>query len=214
MAKTDDMIDSLVKNLRPVRKGALRRLLLLALIPGLMVSTALVLMGHGLRPDLEAALSVPAFWVKAAYPLLLTVVSIGALISVARPGGRPVGAVLPLAIIYGLLVVLGVVQLGAASPGQYRSLIMGISYWACPLIILVVGAPVMTASFWFLRRSAPTNPRLAGLVAGMTAGSLGAVVYSWGCIENGLAFVALWYTLGIVLCAGVGALLGRPLLRW
>lgn len=45
----------------------------------------------------------------------------------------------------------------------------------------------MAATFWFLRRSAPT---LAGALAGLAAGALGAGIYSWGCIEDGLPFVA------------------------
>lgn len=214
MARTDDLIDGLVKDLRPVRKGALRRLLLLGLLPGLALSAALILLGHGFRPDLSAALSLAAFWVKSAYPLLLSIVGIGALIEVARPGGRPVRAVIPALAIYGLLIVLGLMQLNAAPPVEHRGLIMGISYWLCPLIVLASGSPLLIATFWFLRRGAPTHLRLAGFVAGMTAGSMGAWVYSWGCIEDGLVFVALWYSLGIVLCGLLGAALGRPLLRW
>jgi hypothetical protein len=74
--------------------------------------------------------------------------------------------------------------------------------------------PVFAANIWFLRRSAPTDPRLAGFVAGMTAGAVGAWIYSWGCIENGLTFIALWYTLGIVLMGIIGAAVGRRLLSW
>lgn len=211
----DEFMDSLAENLQPVRKGALSRLLAFALLPGLALSAAFILLGHGLRPDLSTAMSLPAFWAKSAYPLSLAIVGVIALVKVARPGGWPVSSILPCLIIYALLVVLGIIQLNAASsPEQQRGLIMGISYWFCPLIILASGAPLMVATFWFLRRCAPTNPRLAGFIAGITAGSIGAWIYSWGCTENGLTFVALWYTLGIVLCGLVGSLLGRYLLRW
>jgi hypothetical protein len=215
VAKTDDLIDELVKDLRPVRRGALRRLLMLALLPGLLLSAALILMGHGFRPDLAAALSWPAFWIKCAYPFLLSFVFVCALLETARPGGRPGGALVPVLMIYVLLFALGLLQLNAASsPEEQRRLILGISSWFCPLIILAAGTPLLTAAFWFLRRGAPTHPRLAGLAAGMAAGSIGAWIYSWACIENGLTFVALWYTLGILLCGAVGTLLGTRLLRW
>lgn len=215
MAKTDDMIDDLVKDLLPVRKNALQRLLMLALVPGIALSAAFILLGHGLRPDLSTAVSQAAFWAKSAYPLLLSIVGVVALVKVARPGGRPVAAAAPALIIYSLLTMLGLLQLNAAtSPAEHHRLVMGISYWFCPLIILAAGAPLMAATFWFLRRAAPTRPRLAGFIAGGTAGSIGAWVYSWGCIENGLTFVALWYTLGILLCGFVGALCGRHFLRW
>lgn len=215
MAKMDDFMDGLAKDLQPVRKNALGRLLAFALLPGLALSAAFILLGHGLRPDLSIAMSLPAFWAKSAYPLSLAIIGVIALVKVARPGGRPVSSSLPVLIIYALLFALGIIQLNtAASPEEQRRLIMGISYWLCPLIILATGAPLMVATFWFLRRSAPTHPRLAGFIAGMTAGSIGAWVYSWGCIENGLTFVALWYTLGILLCGLAGSILGRSLRRW
>lgn len=215
MAKVNELIDDLVRDLRPVRKDALGRLLVGALMPGMLLSAALILLGHGLRPDLSAALSLPAFWIKSAYPLLLAIIGLSTLMAVARPGGRPIGAAVPLSIVYALLVVMAVVQIRqSSSPEESRRLVMGISAWFCPLIILATGAPLMAAVFWFLRKSAPTSPTFGGTIAGMTAGALGAWVYSWGCIENGLAFVALWYTLGIVLCAAIGGLMGRLWLRW
>ncbi|MCD7109428.1 DUF1109 domain-containing protein [Rhizobium sp. DKSPLA3] len=215
MTKTNDLIEDLVRDLRPVRRHALASLLARALLPGMALSASFVLFGHGLRPDLGAALSVPAFWVKSAYPLLLALIGLGALLVVARPGGRPLGSVLEVAIVYALLVALAVLQLRqAASPEESRRLVMGVSALYCPLIILATGAPLMAATFWFLRRSAPTAPTLAGTLAGLAAGALGAWTYSWGCIENGLPFVALWYTLGIGLCTALGGLMGRFWLRW
>ncbi len=211
----DDFMDGLARDLRPVRKGALGKLLVLAILPGLALSAAFILLGHGLRPDISNAISLPVFWVKSAYPLFLSIVGVIALMKVARPDGKPVDAALPALIIYGLVFAIGVIQLNtASSPEEYRRLVMGVSYWFCPLIILASGAPLMAATFWFLRRGAPTHTRLAGLIAGLTAGSIGAWVYSWGCIENGLTFVSIWYTLGIVLCGIIGFLLGRSLLRW
>ena len=215
MTKTNELIEDLVRDLRPVGRHALAGLLTRALVPGMALSACIILFGHGLRPDLGAAVFVPAFWVKSAYPLLLGLIGLGALLTVARPGGRPLGSALKVAIVYALLVALAVLQMRqATSPDESHRLVMGISALYCPLIILATGAPLLAATFWFLRRSAPTSPTLAGTVAGLAAGALGAWIYSWGCIENGLPFVALWYTLGIVLCTMLGGLMGRFWLRW
>ena len=46
------------------------------------------------------------------------------------------------------------------------------------------------------------------------AGGTGAWVYSFACDEAGMMFLALWYTLGIVIAGAFGAVLGRFLLRW
>ena len=48
----------------------------------------------------------------------------------------------------------------------------------------------------------------------LTAGGFGALVYCLHCPEVGAPFVALWYSLGIVLPSAVGALVGPRLLRW
>ena len=72
----------------------------------------------------------------------------------------------------------------------------------------------MGAAFWALRGLAPTRPRAAGLAAGLLAGAVGATGYALSCSELSMAFVAIWYTLGIALAGGLGALLGPRLLRW
>jgi hypothetical protein len=212
--KTDDLIDRLASDLRPVPPSALGRLLTLALLPGLVLSAAVILLGHGFRPDLASAVYLPAFWVKSIYPLALSVIAITALMVIARPGGRPSGAGIASLSVYLVLFALGLWQLRMAPAEAYPRMIFGISAWFCPLIIAAAGLPVFVATIFFLRRSAPTDLRLAGCIAGLVAGSVGAWAYSWGCIENGLTFVALWYTLGIVICGAAGACLGRPLLRW
>jgi hypothetical protein len=65
-----------------------------------------------------------------------------------------------------------------------------------------------------LRGGAPSNLGVTGFIAGIAAGASGAWVYSWFCTENGLPFVTLWYSLGILLTGAIGALLGPRLLRW
>ena len=210
----DDLIDRLASDLQPVPPGALGRLLFCVLVPGLVLSAALIMIGHGFRPDLAAAIYLPAFWVKSIYPIALSVIGMTALMVVARPGGRPRRAGIASLAIYLVLAALGLWQLRAASAENYPTLIFGISAWFCPFIIVAAALPVFGAIIVFLRRSAPTNLRLAGGIAGLVAGSVGAWTYSWGCTENGLAFVALWYTLGIVLCGMLGAALSRLLLRW
>lgn len=214
MAKTDDLIGRLAKDLTPVRASALGRLLAIAFLPAAVTSAAFIYLALGLRPDLAAATALPAFWVKCIYPLALVVTGLAAMKVVARPGGIPIRAGMSALAIYLLLAGLGLWQLHVSSAGDYPRLIFGLSYWFCPFIIIGSAAPVFAANIWFLRRSAPTHLRLAGFVAGITAGATGAWTYSWACIENGLTFVALWYTLGIVLCGIGGSLIGVRLLRW
>jgi hypothetical protein len=75
-------------------------------------------------------------------------------------------------------------------------------------------AAALAAALWALRGLAPTRPRAAGGAAGLLAGAVGAAGYSLACPEASPGFVAAWYTLGIALTGGLGALLGPRLLRW
>jgi hypothetical protein len=211
---TDDLIDRLARDLRPVAPDALARLLVLALPPALAVSAALIVFVHGLRPDLAQAMLLSVFWVKSAYPLLLAIIGIGATLIVARPGGLPRTAGTGAIVVYLGLLAFCLWQLNQAAAGDYRQLVFGVSAWFCPLAVLAAATPVFAALVWFLRKAAPTRLRLAGFIAGTTSGAAGAWVYSWGCIENGLTFVALWYTTGILLMGLIGMASGRRLLAW
>jgi hypothetical protein len=91
---------------------------------------------------------------------------------------------------------------------------MGGSASLCPIAIVTSAIPAFVAVLIVLRGMAPTRLTRAGMAAGLLAGGVGASVYGLWCRESTAAFVALWYTLGIVACGGIGALLGPLLLRW
>jgi hypothetical protein len=105
--KTDDLIDALARDLQPVSVGALGRVLAFSLASGLVLSAALILIAHGLRPDLSPALRLPIFWIKSLYPLALASTGIAAMISVSRPGGVPIACGMTALFIYVVLVALG-----------------------------------------------------------------------------------------------------------
>ena len=92
--------------------------------------------------------------------------------------------------------------------------LLGHSWASCPWIVLGLSLPGLAGALWALRGLAPTRPRLAGLAAGLLAGSWGALGYALACTEEALSFVALWYTLGIGLTGALGAALGPRALRW
>ena len=93
-------------------------------------------------------------------------------------------------------------------------LIMGRSASVCPLVILLLALPIFAGLFWALRRLAPTRLTLAGAAAGLAAGGWAASIYAFHCTESTAPFIVIWYSLGLALAAGLGAFLGRWLLRW
>ena len=93
-------------------------------------------------------------------------------------------------------------------------LILGHSSRVCAVRVILTALPTLAATFWALRRMAPTRLTLAGVGAGLFAGAAGAFVYSFHCTEGSAPFIGIWYSLGIALTAAIGGFLGRNLLRW
>lgn len=214
MRKTEDIINQLAGDLKPVPAFALERRLALAALPAMGVSLLLMLVILGLRGDMDDALTEVGFWIKSAYNALLAMTAFLAVRRLARPDGDSGGLFAWLAVIFVVMAAIALVQLGFALPGSYRALILGSSALHCPLLIVAFALPVFLANFTVLKRSAPADPALAGFVAGIAAGAAGAWVYSWFCTENGMAFVLIWYSLGIFLTGLIGAFAGSRLLRW
>ncbi|MBY5333239.1 DUF1109 family protein [Rhizobium leguminosarum] len=214
MRETEDVIDSLVRDLKPVPRHALERRFALAILPALAVSLLLMLMVVGLRTDMAQALMLPVFWIKSAYNALLAIAAFAAVYRLSRPDGSE-GRFFGIATAIILtLAVMAVIQLALSPAASYPVLVLGSSALHCPLLIFAFAMPVLIANTWVLRGGAPSNLGITGFIAGIAAGASGAWVYSWFCTENGLPFVTLWYSLGILWTGAIGALLGPRLLRW
>ena len=180
-----ELIDRLVRDLRPLPPWALERRLLAALGLGMLGAMALMVLVLGPRHDWAQMLASPVFLAKLAYAGGLALTGGVATARLARPLGEA-GAAVPAA----LAVFL---TLAAAA---------------------LVSMPVLAGLLALLRRLAPTRPLAAGAAAGLLAGAAGTMVYALHCPETGLPFVALWYTAGILLTTALGAALGRFALRW
>jgi hypothetical protein len=211
--RTDDLIAHLSEELPPVKTGAVARTLLAALALGLAGSALLMLLVLGLRHDIATALVSTGMWTKLGYTCAVAVFGFWLVERAGRPGADMTRPTLMLA-----LPVLGIVLLSAwqmHAPGaDPHKLMMGHSARVCAFLVTMTALPALVATFWGLRRLAPTRLGLAGAVAGLFAGAVGAFVYSVYCTEYAAPFIAIWYTLGIALTTGIGAFLGRWALRW
>ena len=61
---TDDLITALSSDVRPVRRGAVGRRILLGMTVGALLSIALVVAWMGVRPDLDKAMHGFPFWMN------------------------------------------------------------------------------------------------------------------------------------------------------
>jgi len=200
--------------LAPIAPSFVPRRLLLGLGAGTLVSIAMVLALLDPRPDMDRAMGTAMFWVKLAYPLSLAIIAGLAAERLARPAATARRIVIWLVPPFIAIFALALGQLLAASPESRHLLVMGGSALVCPLLVLASSIPPLLGLVWSMRGLAPVRFREAGAVIGLAAGGAGAFAYAWHCTEWGAPFLALWYTLGILLATLLGALLGPMVLRW
>jgi hypothetical protein len=208
--------DELIARLAAARRAPARvpRLLAGAGGVGALAALGMALAMWGPRPDLAPALGTAGFWVKAGYAAALALAGGLAVERLGRPG-EPARRGMILAGLATLTVLaLAMRELAGLPREDWALVIKGHSWQVCSLRIAAVSLPGFIAALWALRRMAPTRPRLAGAAAGLMAGGLGAVAYSLTCTETAAAFLASWYSLGMVVWAAVGAMIGPRLLRW
>ncbi|WP_137152889.1 DUF1109 domain-containing protein [Devosia sp. FKR38] len=211
---TDDLIARLSADLKPVRPMAMQRLLIGATLLSTIVAIAAMLMWLGMRTDMPVAVWTMSFWTKFGYTLIIAALGGVATLILARPDGRTTWPWRAAIAILAALLVVAIVQLVRAEPEEMMPLVVGSTSLVCPWRIVLLGLPMLLAAILALRHMAPANPTLAGFAAGIMAGGAGAWVYSFACAENGMMFLALFYSLGIVMVGAIGAVLGRFLLRW
>jgi hypothetical protein len=210
----DDLVDRLVADLAPARRGAVGRRLLIGLVGGTLVAALLMVAWLGVRPDTGAAIHTAPYWIKFGYTLALSLFGLIAVARLARPGGNARFAFVAALAALALMAVLAAVEMIVAPADTRPHLLFGASATVCPWFIIALALPVFLGMLWMMRGLAPTRLTLAGAAAGLAAGSVGAWVYAFHCDESAATFVTVWYTLGVGVVTLIGALLGRYVLRW
>jgi hypothetical protein len=211
---SEDLIERLSSDLRPARRGVVASRLAVAAAAGTAAALLGVIWLLGLRPDMAQAASSGMFWIKLAYAGAFAAVGLLGVERLARPAGRAGRRVRWLAVPILLMLLAAALAFLGAPATDLRHLVMGDSAALCPWIIATLSAPLFLALVWAMRGLAPTRLRLAGALAGLAAGGFAAAVYCLHCPESGAPFVAIWYTLGMLIPCALGALVGPRLLRW
>jgi hypothetical protein len=211
--RTDELIAHLSSGLEPVKRGQVARLLLGAAALGLLGSVVVMLGMMGLRHDFARAIVSFGMWTKLVYTFAFAVFGFWIVERMGRPGAEMTRPLQLLALPLLAIVLLSALQISAPQADMPK-LVLGHSSRVCAFLVTVTALPTLAATFWALRKLAPTRLTLAGASAGLFAGAAGAFVYSFHCTEGAAPFIAIWYTLGIVVTTAIGALLGPRLLRW
>lgn len=211
---TDDLIVRLSADVTPVRRRAVGRRLAIGSAVGVIVSAFYVVAMMGVRPDLMIAMHGFPFWMKWGYTISLSVASLVVTAQLARPDSDRLRWLWLMAIPVLLLAGTGAMELIHTPPGEWLAMWLGQSWMVCPWRVLALAMPIFVGLLWSFRKLAPTRLRAAGAAAGLAAGAFAATIYCLHCPEVSAIFVLTWYSLGILLAASLGALVGPRLMRW
>jgi hypothetical protein len=212
--KTDDFISLLATGVAPVDRRALTKRFGLAVLIGAAGATLIMAVVLGIRRDLAEVAVTPIFWAKIALPLCVMIGSLWMSTRLARPGVRTGGSSWLIAAPVAAVWLAGAYVLMAAPSEARLAVVLGKTWRVCPFNIAMLSIPGFIAVFWALKGLAPTRLALTGAAGGLLAGSTATLAYCLHCPEMGIPFWGVWYVLGMLLPAVVGAVLGPRLLRW
>lgn len=211
---TDELIRQLAANATPLPRGAGVRRLAVGIAGGAAVSAGIIVAWFGAPLQAVQHTGPAAFAMKLLFSVALFAASFALLFIAARPG-RDVGKKwLWLIVPPALIAVSAAMELSIAPPPVRASLWLGSTWQICLSAVIFLSIPVFAGVLWAFQRLAPTDLRLAGLLAGLTAGSAAAVLYALYCPETTATFLLSWYLLGILAAGLIGLWIGPRLLRW
>lgn len=209
---TDDLIAQLATGAGPARRLYIARDLAVVASAGMFLCASVSLATRGLVP--EAMWAGAALWTKLAYTVALAACGASLLSVSAFPGRRSLPSLGLVSLVGGLAVVVGTISILSIPAGDRLAYVMGKYALICPWVIPLLSLPTLFGLLRLTSGYAPTDLRRAGFAAGLLAGSITAVAYALSCREEAIGFVAVWYSVGILVSAGIGALVGPRLLRW
>lgn len=212
--KTDDLVAMLARNAEPVAVPNRPGRFAAVIVAAALASFVLMMATLGVRPDLADAARDAMFWVKLGFAGALAAGAALGVWRLALPGRRLASAPGVIAAPVIAMMLLAAAALAGAQSGTRMDLVFGATWKSCPFNITMLSIPGVVLLLWLTKGLAPTRPALAGAACGLTAGAVAAFIYALHCPEMAAPFVALWYLLGMLIPAGVGAVLGGRILRW
>jgi hypothetical protein len=210
--KTDSFIAFLAKGAQLEPKPAITPRLWVAASLGLLVSLVIIVTFIGLLP--KAAFATASPWVKLTYTFLLVAAASHLTAGLSQPLAHLARPLKRLWIVLVAMLGVGAWTLYQTPSPDRLDHLLGQTWLVCPWTVLLISLPSLVVIQRTLRAFAPTQLREAGFACGLLAGALGATAYALACPEDSPAFVAIWYTLGILMTGVVGAFSSRWLMRW
>jgi hypothetical protein len=210
--RTDELIDLLAKDSPP--PWPFRSILAGAVAGGIAIAAIVFFAGIGFRPDISAALGSSRFLFKFVVTVSLALTAIVVALALGRPDSRFLPKGLMMATAPALLGVAVILELSAVPQSQWLPHLVGTNARLCMTLIPLLAIGPLACLLTALRQGAPSNPGLAGAVAGLAASGIAATFYAAHCTDDSPLFVMTWYLIATVVVTLVGYFIGERLLRW
>lgn len=214
MTTTDGLIRRLAADVKPLPCSAGLRRLSGGVVLGAAASSVGIIAWLGAPLQAVQSTGAATFAMKLLFSVALFAVSFALLLAAGRPGHKVRRRLLWLLVPPTLVAVSAAMELSMAAPQQRDAIWPGSTWQMCLLAITFLSVPVFAGTIWGFQRLAPTRLRLAGLLAGLNAGSAAAILYALYCPETSATFLVSWYSLGILSTGLIGLFAGPRLLRW
>lgn len=210
--KTELLISALVQDNTP--RWGFTRIVAVALIVGCLVAASIFAVVMGPRQDFSEAVHTTRFLFKFVFTTFLAALAIVCVQRYGRPGAKLGLIGLGLLIPPGLLLAAVVLELFMVPEALWMTRLIGSNSRFCLTLIPLLSIGPLTCLLWALRRGAPSNPGMAGAIAGLASSGIAATFYAANCFDDSPLFVAFWYPLAISVVVGAGYVAGRRFLKW
>ncbi len=210
--KTDDLIDLLAKDSPPPWR--FRSVLTVAVAGGIVIAAISFFAAIGFRTDIDSALKSVRFLFKFVVTITLVATAISLVLVLGRPGGSFTQRGLVLVAAPLLLACAALIELLVLPESQWMPHLIGHNARFCLTLIPLLSIGPLACLLAALREGAPSNPGLAGAMAGLAASGIAATFYAANCTDDSPLFVMTWYPIAILAVTAAGFLLGRKLLKW
>jgi hypothetical protein len=214
MMTTEQLIDVLVADLKPVDHRRILWVIIVALAIGTAAAFGAMFLIFSPGPEFLSGRNLDTLLIKVLFASGVAATAAVFLPQLARPGAQMRSFPKLVFVPFAAVVASAAVVLASLHWSIWAGMIVGRDWMTCLFSIPLLAVMPFACLIWALRTGAPTDRTHAGEIAGLVAGGLGALACAFPCVDGALPSIALWYALPITICAIFGAKLGPGLLRW
>lgn len=212
--RTDQLIQLLVADLKPVDRSSVSRALFIAVAIGAAAALSVMFVVFGSVPSLLGRPHPDVLVTKLLFGVGVAATAAAFLPKVARPRADMRNSTALIYIPFIAVVAAAASALASVRMTEWADMIFEEHSVTCLLTIPLLAIPPFMALVCALRFGAPTDQSFAGAIAGLVAGGLAATACALPCVDHWIPAIAIWYGVPIGICAALGARLGPRLLRW